>query len=230
MTDKLWLVWKDPKERKRYVVGELSYDEENNYRFIYQNPGLEEAVKVGFSYFPGFSDLNMVYESNTLFANIDTRLPNSNRPDYLDILNSYNLQLDSNKMEILKKTKGRLLTDNFEFIPVFDKNKIEFEIAGTRHYLVSDELKKVLKINDNLHLESERENEKDQYAIKIIYEYQNKKYHLGYVPRYYTKQLTELLDKQVQYSAKIESLNLDSPLSDEDVTASVKLIFNNKEL
>ena len=51
-------------------------------------------------------------------------------------------------------------------------------------------------------------------------------YHLGYVPRYYAKQLSEKLQKGMKYSAMIKSLNFDSPLSDENITASVKLIFD----
>ena len=61
---------------------------------------------------------------------------------------------------------------------------------------------------------------------KVILKKNNVRYHLGYVPRYYSKQLSILLNDQVQYSAMIESLKLESKLSDEDITALVKLIFN----
>ena len=231
MNNKLWLIWKDPKERRRYIIGELSEDSSNHYQFKYMNPELDDALKVGFNYFPGFPNLKETYQSDTLFANIATRLPNPNRPDYLEILNTYVLDMNSSKMTILKTTKGRLLTDNFEFVPIFEENKLEFEIAGISHYLDRKKLKKSLKINDNLELESENTNEKDQNAIKINYYKDNKKYQLGYVPRYYSKQLTKLLEEKVEYSAKIEKLNLDSPLNDEDVTVSVKLIFaTSKEL
>lgn len=225
--NKLWLIWKEPKERRRYVIGELIYDE-NSYFFKYVNPELDDARKVGFNYFPGFYDLEKTYESKSLFANIETRLPNPNRPDYLEILNVYGLEIGSCKMDILRKTKGRLLTDNFEFIPVFDEKKIEFEVAGTRYYLTDSSLKEELKINDNLELEMENENLKDEFAIKVNYVIDDKKHQLGYVPRYYSKQLTKLLKNKVMYSAKIESLNLETPLFDEDVTVSVKLIFKGK--
>ena len=165
-----------------------------------------------------------------MFANIATRLPNQLRPDYLEILNSYNLEADSTKMEILKATKGRLLTDNFEFVPPFDRNnKIEFDIAGTRHYLLEKNIRENLKINDNLKLEHEPDNKEDQYAIKVLYECEDKMVLLGYVPRYYSRELTNLLSKGVKYSAKIESLKLESDIRDEDVTASVKLIFENEQ-
>lgn len=228
MENKLWLIWKEPKERRRYIIGELSQTKLNNYEFHYIDPELNNALIAGFDYFPGFPNLKETYKSDTLFANIETRLPNPSRPDYLDILNLHGLEITSDKMTILKRTKGRLLTDNFEFVPVFDKYKIEFEVAGTRHYLNTKKLKNSLKINDNLELELEKDNPKDPNAIKVIYYKNDKKYQLGYVPRYYSYELIKLLENNIEYSAKIESINLNSPLSDEDITASVKLIFNTQ--
>lgn len=228
MSEKLWMIWKAPISRRRFIIGELSKNEKD-YCFKYINPELEAAKEKGFSYFPGFNNLNETYISNTLFANIETRLPNPSRPDYLEILNSYGLEANSTEIEILRATKGRLLTDNFEFVPLFNRNnKIEFDIAGTSHHLLEEKVRKLLKVNDNLELEQEPDNKEDEYAIKVLYEFENKKVLLGYVPRYYSKDLASLLAEGIKYSAKIESLKLESEISDEDVTASVKLIFENK--
>lgn len=225
----LWLIWKEPKERRRYIIGTLTC-KDKYYSFEYVNPELEEAIKAGFVEFPGFSDLNKKYEiKGTLFPNIETRLLNSTRPDYLQILNMYGLDTNSTTIEVLEKTKGRLLTDNFEFVSVFDKNKIEFEVAGTSHMEDIEKCKSLLKINDNLLLEKEPDNKYDLYAIKIIYENANKQYHIGYVPRYYAKDLTKMLNDDIEYSAKIESLNFESNLHDEDITVSIKLIFNRMQ-
>lgn len=57
-------------------------------------------MRVGFDYYPGFKDIDKVYESFNLFANIDTRLPNKSRLEYLKILNFYDLDINSSKMEI----------------------------------------------------------------------------------------------------------------------------------
>ncbi len=228
MTNKLWLIWKEPKERRRFIIGELTY-ENNEYKFKYIDPELNNARKSGLDFFPGFDNIEKEYVSNTgLFPNIETRLPNTARPEYLEILNLYDLDTDSSKMEILEKTKGRLLTDNFEFVPVFDKNKIEFEVAGTSH---SDDIKNykdIFEVNDNLFLERELDNKYDEYAIKVICKKNGTLYHLGYVPRYYSKELSRMLDENVKYSAKIKYLNFESKLDDEDITADVKLIFNSR--
>lgn len=225
MKEELWLIWKDSTSRRRYKIGSL-IKENNRYIFNYVNPELDDARTVGFKYFPGFEDLKRSYESDTLFTNILTRLPNETRPDYLEILNCYNLEKDSDDFDILKATRGRALTDNYEFVRAFDPSKIEFDVAGTSHCSDVEECKNYLKVNKKLYLDPEPENLKDPNAIKIIFKENDKSYHLGYVPRYYCKELLAELEKGTQYSAMIQSLNIESQLSDENITANVKLILN----
>lgn len=224
MNKEMWLIWKQPTTRRRYKIGTLSYDK-NQYIFKYTEPELKDAKLEGFRYFPGFEDISKEYISNELFVNIDTRLPNNTRADYLEILNSYNLESDSSKLEILKATKGRLITDNYEFVPAFDANKVEFDVAGTRHRPDVKKCMDFINVNDKLSLELEPENKYDKNAIKVIFNKDNKEYHLGYVPRYYSEELSELLKSKVEYSAMIQSINFESALSDEDITTFVKLIF-----
>lgn len=223
MKREMWLIWKEPMSRRRYKVGVLTYNGE--YEFKYVNPELDDAVRVGFDFFPGFDDFHKVYKSENLFANIETRLPNPSRPDYLEILNVYGLEKNSEKMDILKATRGRLITDNYEFVSAFDKSKIEFDVAGTRHSTDVKKCMKCISINDTLELLLDNSNEYDDYAIKVILNKDDKKYHLGYVPRYYSSYLTNLLDNDVEYSAMVKSINFESEISDEDVTVLVKLIF-----
>ena len=104
MKNEMWLIWKHPETRRRYKIGVLS-EIESKYVFKYVDPELNDAINVGFRYFPGFDDIRNTYESDELFANIETRLPNPGRADYLEILNSYNLEKDSDKIEILKATQ-----------------------------------------------------------------------------------------------------------------------------
>lgn len=225
MKNEMWLIWKEPIKRRRYKIGILT-KKDYKYEFKYINPELNDAKLVGFDYYPGFDDTNKTYENEKLFTNISNRLPNPNRPDYLEILNAYNLTKDSSELEILEATKGRLVTDNYEFVPTFDLNKIEFDIAGTSHCKEIEKCKDFLNINNKLFLEPDINNEHDEFAIKVIYIHNNIKYHLGYVPRYYSKELYTILKKNINYSAMIKNLNLNSELNDENITASVKLIFN----
>ena len=224
MNNEMWLIWKEPKTRRRYKIGTLNYNNDI-YTFKYIDPELNNAILNGFNFFPGFEDIHKEYTSKNLFTNIETRLPNPKRPDYLEILNTYGLEKDSSKLEILKATRGRLITDNYEFIKAFDNTKIEFDIAGTRY---QNDIKKCLdliNINDKLELVLDKENNFDEYAIKVILNKNNKSYQLGYVPRYYSKELSNLLANNKQYSAMIKSLNIESEFNDEDITVLVKLIF-----
>lgn len=225
MKKEMWLIWKNPKERRRYKVGSLTFDE-NSYKFSYTNPELNEAIEAGFRSFPGFDNVNETYVNTELFANIETRLPNPGREDYLEILNSYNLEKSSTKLEILAATKGRLITDNYEFVPAFDENKVEFDVAGTRHSKDIDKCKEIIEVNDKLLLELEPENVSDKNAVKVLIAKNGEKYELGYVPRYYSKELSNMLKNKVDYSAMIQSINFESEISDEDITAEVKLIFD----
>ena len=72
---------------------------------------------------------------------------------------------------------------------IFDNNKIEFDVAGTRHCLDEKKCKDIISINDKLELQLEPDNEYDKYAIRVILTKNGKNYHLGYVPRYYSKEL-----------------------------------------
>ena len=225
MNNELWLIWKEPLSHKRFKIGIL-IKLNDGYEFSYVDPELGEARKVGFNFFPGFNDLSKTYKNNELFINIASRLPNKGRIDYLEILNSYNLDKESSDFDILKATRGRTLTDNYEFVPAFDLNKIEFDVAGTRHCKDINKCKNFLKINRVLYLEPEPNNKNDENAVKVVLKENGKLYHLGYVPRYYSKELLNELNKGAKYSAMIQNLKFNSPFSDENIVANVKLIFD----
>ena len=225
MNNELWLIWKEPLSHKRFKIGIL-IKLNDGYEFSYVDPELGEARKVGFNFFPGFNDLSKTYKNNELFINIALRLPNKGRIDYLEILNSYNLDKESSDFDILKATRGRTLTDNYEFVPAFDLNKIEFDVAGTRHCKDINKCKDFLKINRVLYLEPEPNNKNDENAVKVVLKENGKLYHLGYVPRYYSKELLNELNKGAKYSAMIQNLKFNSPFSDENIVANVKLIFD----
>lgn len=225
MNNELWLIWKEPLSHRRFKIGSL-IKLNDGYEFSYVDPELGEARKVGFNFFPGFNDLSKTYKNNELFINIASRLPNKGRIDYLEILNSYNLDKESSDFDILKATRGRTLTDNYEFVPAFDLNKIEFDVAGTRHCKDINKCRDFLKINRVLYLEPEPNNKNDENAVKVVLKENGKLYHLGYVPRYYSKELLNELNKGAKYSAMIQNLKFNSPFSDENIVANVKLIFD----
>lgn len=68
--------------------------------------------------------------------------------------------------------------------------------------------------------------EVDSIPSLNFFDENGKFFHLGYVPRYYCKELLNKLKQNIKYSAMIQSVNLESQLNDENITASVKLILN----
>ena len=70
---KLWLIWKDSKERKRYKVGVLEKGSDC-YTFKYVDPKLNIAKEAGFDYYPGFEDTNKIYKNKELFFNIEKKI------------------------------------------------------------------------------------------------------------------------------------------------------------
>ena len=220
--NELWLIWKQ-SDIKRYKIGLLTLNNDQ-YKFKYINPEIDDAKKAGFAFYPGFNDISKEYISNSLFANIKTRLPNTRRPDYNEILKRYNLNINSTVFEILEATRGRLITDTFEFVPTFNLNMIIFDIAGTRHADDIDKAKNIIELNDKIVLENDDNNPNDKYAIKVYVSKGDNKYHLGFVPRYYTKELREYLLNN-SYDAFISRLILNTEIKDDEIRVYVKLIL-----
>lgn len=190
---KLYMIWKSANTRRRYKVAELVNINDEKYIFSYINPELNDAKKVGFSLYPGFNDDNKRYKSNYLFKNIAMRLPNKNRDDYNTYSEKFGILPGDSDFEILTKTKGKIVTDNIEFIRPFSKNGFEFEIAGIRYYDIKT-IKRCLHIGDVVKLEIDSTNKFDEYAVKVTYEYDRKSYILGYVPRYYSEDVYKCIE------------------------------------
>ncbi len=205
----LWLVWKDPNSRQRFVVGRLWYD--IKYRFQYftndnlnsiNNCGVDLAEKFGFRKLEPFQD-TYVYSNDMLFQIFNKRLPDRTRIDFSAIVKEYNLNTDCTPMELLEATGGRLAIDTLEFvIPFLSQESGEFEIdffiAGWRHYYGESVLTKLRK-RTPLKLVLEPTNKYDPFAIKIL---GPEGVMLGYVPVYYSRYLDEAVENN-EYQAHI---------------------------
>lgn len=231
-TGELWLIWRSgkPSDRARYKIGVLK-KKGDSYTFQYdKGEDLDSAKQAGFTSFPGFEDYDEEYISDDgLFYNIAARLPKTERDDFLDILNRYDLSASDDQFTMLCATKGCQITDNFEFVPAFDKSKIEFDVAGVDHRQTS-ELEEAAKdgfltSGAKLILERERGNQYDEFAIKILLPTGKKNVFIGYVPKYYSEHLAKRLDTNTEYSAMIAKVDLGAKIRDEKISAVVRLMF-----
>lgn len=211
----LWLVWKDPVSRQRFVCGKLWYDRLYKFRYLFSNEscaktvnncGVDIAEKAGFTYLEPFKDLSGVYSSEGLFHIFARRLPDRTRPDFKTLVKEYDLDFDCTQLELLEATGGRLATDTLEFATPFVLQKtgdfdIEFYVAGWRYYdgeKVIDQLFPGSKVD----LQLEPDNPYDPFAIQI---YGPERTLLGYVPVYYTRYLDETVNNNT-YEAFVKKI------------------------
>lgn len=194
--DSLYLIWKSFETRNQYVVGELVRNGQFEFSYSFD---IEKAIKEGYEPIICFPDIDRVYRSDILFPIFSTRLPDKKRRDIDKILKKYNLD-EYDSYTLLKRSGAKLPIDNYEFVdPIFDykENEINrrFILAGTRHYIgckgkeCSNSID--IKENEELFLEREPDNKHDKYAIQIM---NAKGQLLGYVPRYYSKGITKLIE------------------------------------
>ena len=206
--DYLYLIWHDKVSKKQYIVGTLSKN--GKYEFEY-NEEVDLAIKNGFTLLTAFPKREK-YECETLFPAFLSRLPDKKRSDIANILNKYGLA-EYDAYQLLKRSGAKLPIDDIYFIdPIFDINdKFErtFPIAGSRYYMNCNNGNNCakncdLKIGDKLSLELEPENERDSNAVKILY---NDKI-LGYIPRYYSENVTRIIKENKKYKCIVQEINL----------------------
>jgi curved DNA-binding protein CbpA len=123
----LYLIWKDPRSRRKYIVGKLSRGDKYTFEYCEE---YKLAKEVGWDLLVAFPEEKQ-YESQTLFAAFSSRLPDPKRRDIVDILKKYNLE-EYDGYELLKKSTGRLPIDTYEFIdPIFSEDEKNEARRGT---------------------------------------------------------------------------------------------------
>ncbi len=195
--DFLYLVWKSESSGKQYIVGQLV----KNGQFEFQYMGdLENAMKEGFRPLLCFPDLQTVYVDEKLFPVFASRLPDRKRKDIEKILKKYGLT-EYDEYMLLKRSGARLPIDNLGFIdPILDvKTNVTriFFVAGVRHYLACqgkrcEEAPPVTR-GDEVVFQKEAGNPNDKNAVQILDMDRNL---LGYVPQYYSKGVSEMLENK----------------------------------
>ncbi len=207
--DYLYLIWKHPETRRQYIVGILSKN--GVFEFEY-GKDVEEARKNGFNGIAAFDEFDKKYTSEKLFPVFASRLPDKKRRGISDILKKYNLE-EYDEYLLLKNSGARLPIDTFEFIdPIFDDEKNvskSFYIAGVSHYLPCEDnicnFKGVnIEVGDDLLLKLEPGNEQDCFAVEIFTADSVK---LGYVPRYYSREVTKRIKKNEDVVCKVAEFN-----------------------
>jgi hypothetical protein len=163
----IYLAWRGGKGKRRHKVGVVSRDSTNGVRFNYIITQ-EEADHIGFVPYTDFPDLSRRYTENVLEI-FGQRLTKSERDDIQKYYDFWEIkpQYKDDKYYLLAHTQGLLATDNFEFLADYYPLKgLSFtsEICGLSHYQVPPE---ILKENDELQWQYDRNNEYDENAVKV---------------------------------------------------------------
>ncbi|AYD39290.1 DNA-binding protein [Clostridium fermenticellae] len=223
--DYLYVIWKDPESRRQYVIGELSEDKSGKYEFCYCHE-IDDARENGFELLISFDDVSKRYISNRLFPPFASRLPDRKRKDIGNILRKYSMT-EYDEYSLLKRSGGALPIDNIKFIePILQipKDGLEktFCIAGVRHWAScgGEECFKFNNVheNDDLRLELEPANVHDKYAVKVM----DNSILIGYIPRYYSKELSYLINSGFSYKCVISKVQKNHEC-DECIQVSLKI-------
>lgn len=221
----IYLVWQDDKNRDFYVVGQLSKN--GQYEFEYMGE-IDKAIENGFQLLMPFPERKK-YKSDILFPVFSSRLPDRKRENINEILNKYNMT-EYDPYLLLKNSGAKLPIDNLQFIDPIIKigeERIErkFYVSGIRYknpcYGKDCNQLTNIEIGSLLKLEGEKDNPKDKNAVKIMYN----DFQIGYIPRYYSKKVSEYIKKSDNYICEVIEFNKNNNCNE---CIKARLILNAK--
>jgi hypothetical protein len=191
--DRLFVLWSDPGQGRRHVVGQLWRDH-RGHAFAYSEE-LGDALAAGFrpvAEFPEPRGEDDPYRARQLFWTFAERIPSPRRPDYAQLMASWGVEHPDDQFEVLAMSGGVQATDRLEvseYRPADDDLSTEllFRLAGERHGAGADDL----KTGDDLQLWTEPGNRYDPCATQVLFKGDRK---IGYVPIQYSCLFSRLLD------------------------------------
>jgi hypothetical protein len=198
--DRLWVVWGEPDDGTRRVIGELWRDAAG-YAFAYGHE-IAKAKQKGFRLFAEFPverQVSSPFRSNYLFATFAQRIPSPRRRDFERIMQSWGVVETDNALEVLARSGGIQMTDRIELVEprsVTDDldTPLIVRLAGMRKHAGAAHI----RVGEPLEVQREPTNEFDTHATKIVAGGEK----AGYVPRPYSALIARLLDAGVKLEAR----------------------------
>lgn len=211
----LFVAWQDAESRRWAPVGRLT-QEDGIYRFVYTR-GAE--VIPNFRPFGRMQELDKAYRSEELFPIFANRILAKNRPEYHEYLKWLGLtEAQHNALEELARTGGLRATDSIELFPCPEPTEgktyeVYFFCRGIRHlHQENQERAYKLETGERLYLMQDLQNPQDNQALLL--RTQDPITLVGYAPRYYSAEFTQLIGSTVpdQVNVKVEQVNVDAPI------------------
>src|SRR5438128_3136624 len=189
---RLFVLWSDPQDGTRYVIGDLSR-EVDGFKFAYGRE-LDRALARGLKLLPEFPDRSKSYGERHLFSTFAQRIPSPARPDFSQMMDSWGVRVElrDDPMEILARSGGIQATDRLELAEFRDDldpltQPLLFRVAGPKHHDGTPQL----CAGEHVVLLREKANPHDEYATLVLKKAGRP---IGYVPRQYSKMISQHLD------------------------------------
>ena len=220
MSQSLFIAWRSGSQEQGHwgPVGRLDY-KDLVYRFVYTQGA---RTLPGFQPFAGMTDLEQVYESNSLFPLFANRLLARSRPEYEAYLtwSGFDYRHPPEPLAILGVTEGRRMTDALELFAcplrsLDGRYECTFFLHGLRHQAAAAlELVRAMQPGTVLSLSLEPSNPADANAVAVYTASTTDGLKLGYVPRFLARDVRGLLDtlRADQLTLSVRRCNPDAPL------------------
>ncbi len=211
----LYLAWRSPTKAKWYPVGRLTLND--HYEFEYIEGAKRAQEECNFVPLENFPEIGQKYQSDDLFPMFSNRLMPPNRPEYKHYLEYMNLpQNQDDPIVILARSGGRSVTDTFELFTqpeILDGSlHIHFFSHGVTH-LPKTSLERIgkLEAGEPLKLMHDLQNVYDPHALCLRTDdttsrWENDLHILGYIPRYFIKDILEILQSN-PVDVRVEKVN-----------------------
>jgi hypothetical protein len=220
MSNALFVAWRsgDASHGSWGPVGRLEFDG-RVFRFWYTQGA---RTQPGFRPFAGMSDLNQVYEAETLFPVFANRLLSPSRPEYEAFLvwGGFDPNNPPDPIALLSVTEGIRQTDSIEVFPcpVPDAGGCyvnKFFLHGVR-WMPAAALERISKLQpgERLYLMVDFSNEYDPNAMAVRTSDRRDRFMIGYVPRYLAHDVRQLCAMCEPNFIRLfaERVNRDAPL------------------
>lgn len=196
-----FLAWQSSGPSKAWFpIGRLDADlSKNLYKFAYTKGANLAHKEAGLEPLDAFPSFHKIYQARELFPLFRTRVVDSNREDYPEYLDLFDLHPGKiSQLDVLAIAGGERRTDNLEVFPQIQPHEnglfsYRFFVHGWRHVNASAQEKLLTLVKgDVLRVSIELNNPATTIAIQL----ETEDYHMiGWTPRYLIKDLVKAIDE-----------------------------------
>lgn len=210
-TRTLYLAWQDPEGRSWYPVAVLRFDDREGYSFQYIRGARDAQSAPGFPGVAQFTSLDVRYTSQEIFPFLKNRVLSSNRGDFSQYtqrlgLGDGEIAHSLHAFDLLSRSNGRRATDRFELFAAPEvteggEARFVFFTRGVRY--LPEFLQNQWEAqppDEPLSMLLDPLNDYDDDAVMLT---SQQRLPIGFVPRYYSRSVANLLAERRTATAAV---------------------------